>query len=150
MKVLIAHHLETCWDGGLRMYGKRFDVEANKLREHLEENEYDRVILTRFEGGELEDAHYDAGLHRHIDEVHEYAYGWEADQLVPYGEEGVDWTEGGQHSEVVMLTDWMHELRQRNAKVDLCGAFDGQCVEDMEIALDAVGVPVNRLEHLIT
>lgn len=149
MKVLIIHHLETMWNTAMRLnFGTSFEREAEKVREHLEENDYDKVILTRFEEPELEYEHYETGVADYISDVYDYAYGWERDE--DNGEEGRDWTEGGNHSPIVKLEPWMHELKQRGATVDLCGAFDGECIEDMEIALTAVGIPFTRLEHLIT
>lgn len=149
MKVLLIHHLETCWDFGLKRFGTSFDREASKILQHLEENDYDRVILTRFEEPKLEPAHYEAGLADYISDVYDYSYGWAKDQC-DWGQEGRDWAEGGTHSEIVRLEPWMFELKERGALVDLCGAFDGECIEDMELALEAVGVSYNRIEELIT
>ena len=147
MRVLIIHHLERCWDLPMRRYGTSFEEQADKVLRHIEaqEPEYDRIILTRWEEPQLGQEHYDQGIAGYIDVVEEYGYGWEK---IP-GEEGIDWAEGGNHSRYVMLCPWMHELYNAKAQVDLCGAFDGECIEDMELALQAVGVKYKRLNHLI-
>lgn len=147
MKVLIAHHLETMWGNSFVNYGTSFDKEAEKLVDHLEASDYDLVILTRFEEWELEPEHHYAGLSHLINHVYPYGYGWEEGMID--GEEGETWTEGGSHSNIVAIDDWMHDLKRRGAKVDLCGAFDGECIEDITIALEAIGIEVNRLDHMI-
>ena len=147
MKTIIIHHLETMWTWGLKKAGTSFEEVSHNVLLHLLDNEYDRVILTRFEDNRLEDAHYEAGLGEFIDIVEDYAYGWEEGSID--GQLGTDWTEGGSHSEIVLLTEWMHELKTLGSAVDLCGAFDGECIEDMEIALSSLGIDFNRLNHLI-
>jgi len=144
MRTLIIHHVETMWDASLRKYGTDIYAVAQKILDHIETSDYDRVILTRFEDWELEDMHHETGLSEHIDTVHDYGYGWEHGMID--GEEGDTWAEGGSHSEVVYLPDWLKELR---GEVDLCGAFDGECIEDMEIALSACGKEANRIECCI-
>lgn len=101
-----------------------------------------------------------------IDEVHEYGYGWEVRQLDHVEDLGLHrydrddnwagwtllgrgktWDWGGYHSEVVILDQWMFDLKGHD--ISLCGAFDGECIEDMEYALESVGVEFDRLEALI-
>lgn len=148
MRVIILHHLEPCWDAGLRKFGTNFEELACKVIEHLEEFSYDRVILTRFEDGRLDDEHHQVGLSEYVDQVHDYGYGWEM-SMVEDGcfPDSQEWVEGGSHSEIVLIDDWMKELK--NDEVDLCGAFDGECIEDMEIALEGAGVAFNRINSLI-
>lgn len=145
MRILIIHHLEPIWESGYKRFGTSFEEQAEKVVEHLQENTYDLVNLIRFEENKLSEEHYEAGLNKYVDNVFDYAYGWEAGSID--GKEGVDWAIGGIHSEIVLLEDWMRHLKGH--EVDLCGAFDGECVEDIEIALEAVGVEYRRLEHLI-
>ena len=128
------------------MNGTSFQREAQRLLEHLQEVEYDQVILTRFEDNDLGEEHYDSGLAEYITWVTVYAYGWEKGELP--GKEGINWAVSGGHSEIVLIEDWMHDLRKQ--EVYLCGAFSCECIEDMEVALDAVGVNYQRLNHLIT
>lgn len=148
MKVLVIHHLEEIWKHGYSMFNTSFEEQLQNVLEHVSKNTYDKIILTKFECDYNEDLSYEyEELSCHIDACYEYAYGWEKDDFLPGSIEGVDWVKGGNHSELVMLDDWLHELK--NCDVDLCGAFDGECIEDIEIALKAVGANFNRLEHLI-
>lgn len=57
MKILLMHHVETIWKHGYALNGTSFERVAEKIAEHLEENEYeyDRVILTQFEKRGLKD-----------------------------------------------------------------------------------------------
>lgn len=147
-RVIIIHHLEDCWSSGYANHCTSFHEQAELVRQHLEENEYDLVILTRFEDHRIGIEHDEAELTEHIDTVHTYAYGWEK-EMIEQGcfSDDQEWVDGGTHSEIVLIDNWMHELR--GCKVDLCGAFDGECIEDMEIALAGAKVPFNRLNHLI-
>ena len=144
MRTIILHHVETCWEASLRRIGGlSFDSFASKIAAHIRRAKYDRVILTRFEEDSLEDAHYESGLDKYISEVEEYAYGWSADMF----DNPADYVEGGSHSEVVWVPQWIKELPKK--EVYLCGAFDGECIEDMEIALSSCGIKFKRVESLI-
>ena len=147
MNVLILHHVETMWaESLLKIGGVDFETFLWDIKEHIEENDYDKIILTRFEGCELESEHW--SIAEYISEVQEYACGWCADMYdSDYHIEGVDYCEGGQHSEVVELQQWQHNLKGHN--VNLAGAFDGECIDDMETALNFLSVPFERIEHLI-
>ena len=144
-KVLIIHHLEEMWDKGFKNNGTSFQREAERVLEHLQEEEYDQVILTRYSENSLGDEHHDSGLAEYITTVEQYDYGWEKGTID--GEEGEEWAEGGGHSEIVLLTGWMRSLK--GCEVYLCGAFDGECIEDIQLALEAVGVSYRRLNELI-
>lgn len=142
MKTIIIHHVQAMWNSGLEGFGTSFDEVLEKVYEHLSENYYDRVIVTNFEAGfDLDDEQI--MLSEFCPVVHDYGYGWEKEMIDP---DVQDWTDGGNHSEIVLIDDWMKELPK---EVDLCGAFDGECIEDMEIALESLDISVNRLENLI-
>ena len=148
MKILIIHHLEEIWKSGYEMYGTSFEEQASNIIAHLEENDYDRVILSRFEEWELGEEHHCSGIAEYIDTVHIYAYGWDMTMVEQdCFPEDQRWTEGGSHSEIVLIDKWMENLI--NDDVSLCGAFDGECIEDMELALSGTGVDVKRIEDLI-
>lgn len=146
MRVLIIHHLEEEWNESYKRYGTSFSKEAAKVVDHIDENDYDLVILTRFEQDELGEEHLWHGLDSLVDKVYAYGYSWERD-MIPDFPHNQKWCDGGYHSEIVLIEDWMEELKGH--EVDLCGAFDGQCIEDMEFALSHVGVEFNRIEELI-
>ncbi len=141
MKTLIIHHLESIWDDGYRkMSGVSFEELVWKFLDHLETFHYDRVILTRFESCGLEPEH--EPISHYITDVFEYAYGWEAEELENYPDR---FCEGGTHSEAVLIEDWM----KIDGEVFISGAFDGECIEDLEIALSHLEDPFKRIEELI-
>lgn len=143
--VLIIHHLEPMWESGYRRFGTSFDELQEKVVEFLSENPFGRVILTRFEDwrASCEDG-YCWQLLNLINEVQSYAYGWEANCLEEFPDR---FCKGGNHSEAVLIDDWIVALRGCN--VTICGAFDGECIEDLEIALRHVGIDFKREESLI-
>lgn len=48
-KVLIIHHLESTWESGYNGFGESFESLAAKIIMHIQESDYDKVILTQFE-----------------------------------------------------------------------------------------------------
>jgi hypothetical protein len=148
VKVCIIHHLETMWQPAMKtIFGVDAFEFAENVAEHLRNSFYDLVILTRFETPQLEGFHYETGLSDFIHKVYDYGYGWRKGEID--GRKGKNWVDGGHHSEVVLLTDWLHDLAAKKVDVDLCGAFEGECIEDMEIALSALGVNYKKLNNLI-
>ena len=143
MRVIIIHHLESVWSDGYAKAGTNFDEQAEELVKWLKAQEYSRVILTRCEEWTLGHEHEEHGLEEWVDDVYPYGYGWEEGQEG----DGCDWIEGGTHSEVLPVFNWQKGLR--GCEVDLCGGFDGECLEDMEISLQGAGVKFNRIHHLI-
>lgn len=146
MRTLILHHLEPEWQAGLLSMGTTIHEMIQKAVRHLRHARYDQVILTRFEWfgkpQHLEDEYY-AELRPYITAVHTYDYGWEAEMF----DDPSDYCEGGTHSQVVYIAPWMRELPQCNVRI--AGAFDGECIEDLEIALRHLNIKFKRLEHLI-
>lgn len=144
--VLILHHLEPMWESGYKKLGTSFDRMCEKVIDHLNDHRYKQLILTRFEDSKLDQRHYEAGLADvgMMIDVFEYGYGWDAAQLVMDPE---NFVEGGYHSEAVLIADWLRHLPKSG--VYLAGAFDGECIEDMEIALSALRIKFHRVEDLI-
>lgn len=141
MKILILHHVEAMWNDSLLNYNTSIDEMIEDIKNHLDENNYDKVILNRFEDFEISEEHFP--IANYINDINSYGYGWTADMF----SNSSQYCEGGSHSEVVEIDDWMHDLKGN--KVDICGAFDGECIEDLEIALNHLDIKFKRIEHLI-
>lgn len=149
MKILLLHHLESMWEEGLKKFDTSFEAEAEKIRHYINHNDFDEVVLVRFEEFELGDEHYQAGLHDLINRVETYSFGWvreETEERDPDGE-GVRWADGCSHSEVVMLDDWIKDLKGHD--VTLTGAFENECIATVEAAMDNCDVEYEREEGLI-
>ena len=145
-EVLIMHHIETMWESALRSHGTSLDEVVEKLHNHLESNDYDQVIMTRFESNDFEPETQILGQWAIVEE---YGYGWCLDSFVDdieMDELPDDYVEGGNHSEIVYVPEWVKNLR--HSVVHLSGAFRGECLEDMEIALDSTGAKWEYLNHL--
>lgn len=148
-RVCLIHHLQEIWEDGYRKFGTSFEEESQKIVDYLRSEQFDRVILILFEDISLQPEHFMSGLADYVDEVEEYGYGWERESVeeqFPEGE-GSIWADGCSHSEVVMLDDWIKDLKGKN--VTLTGAFDGECIETLSTALDHCGVKYTREEGLI-
>lgn|SRR3990167_6229879 len=149
-KVLIIHHFEPCWEDGYRKRGTSFEELQKKFINHLSRAKYKKVILTRFDDDKM-NGDYLPEFAQKIHEVKNYGYGWEKaeaqDEIENCASKPEDWTGGGIHSEVVWLAPFIKELKDKN--VIISGVFDGECLEDLEIALKACGVKYKRNETLI-
>lgn len=143
MKTIVIHHVQSIWNNSLIKYGTSFEEVIENVYNHLLDNYYDDVIITNFEAGfYLDDDQL--LLDQFCPAVYDYGYGWDEEAL-----NYADWNyiPGGNHSEVVPIDDWMKTLK---GEVYLCGAFDGECIEDMEIALSSLdNIILNRIESLI-
>lgn len=134
------------------MTGMDFEQLVEKFMQYLCQNSFDKVILTQFETpsyhNPLQDYGY-APIRCFIDEVHEYGYGWDRqiiDDMLDHNP-NLNYCEGGTHSEYVIIDDWMKDLK--GEEVFISGAFNGECIEDLEIALNGAEVEFSRIEELI-
>ena len=133
------------WENGYKKFGTSFERLQEKVLDFLSENSFDRVLLTRFEDcAACPSEGYFPELLNALSRVHEYGYGWPAEALEDMPDR---FCVGGNHSEAVLIDDWMLPLK--NAQVTIAGAFDGECIEDLEIALNHLGVDFEREESLI-
>lgn len=161
MKTLIIHHLQPMWNSGLNNFGTSYWEMLDEVCTHLQENDYDNVIVTNFEAGfDLEDEQQPLREFCYPT-VHDYMYGWEFEcaEIDEQQKEDIEngkivedafntsWALGGSHSQIVLIPEWMKDLK--NDEVYICGAFDGECIEDLEIALGALDIEPNRIENLI-
>lgn len=145
MRILILHHLEPCWSEGYKKFGTSFERLQEKVVDFLRGSVFDKVILTRFEDMDICTSEgYSFEFADLISDVREYGYGWPAEALLDMPDR---FCAGGSHSEAVLIDDWMLPLKR--ATVTIAGAFDGECIEDLEIALRHLGVNFSREESLI-
>ena len=76
-------------------------------------------------------------------QVETYGYGWSEEEL---RENPKEFVEGGNHSEAVYIAPWMRKL---SGEIFIAGAFDGECLEDLEIALRALKLDFTKVRPLI-
>jgi len=144
MKVLILHHCEPIWDAGLKkIAGISFEEFEEQIYNYLQDNNFDKIILTRFEEFRILPGEY-CYLANYINQLEVYDYGWTKELCE---QNNLEYTEGGAHSEVVWITDWQKQLKGH--EVYIAGAFDGECIEDLEIALRHCEVDYKRINELI-
>lgn len=168
MKVLIVHHLEPEWATHYpkcHPQGWEFYDFSEAVANHIVKENYDQVILTQFTYTRLYDCAEYFPLYDKITVQYEYGYGWDMNDArldgrsfegaykqldemgYVIGDDGRTWARGGAHSELVLIDDWMETLPKNN--VHICGAFDGQCIEDLEKALEHLEIKYERIEELI-
>lgn len=171
MNTLICHHLEPIWnDALLRIGGLSIEDMCKRVAEYLLEHDIDRVIITQFELArhpESEACYWPVMAAIEEKDIrlewHEYGYGWKFERFkyediatanykincghIVSDQYGTKLARGGSHSEVVIIEDWQERLR--HDKVWLCGAFRNECLEDMEIALEACHVQFEHVHSLI-
>ena len=152
MNILLAHHLEPIWEQGLKRFGTNLESLCQSIAEYIENNNIHKIIITQFERdkySQVHEAYY--SLFELLDsygielEWKEYGYGWNR-ECFNSEDEGIHFCEGGNHSEVVLIEDWIRNLK--NHTVLLCGAFVGECLEDIQIAMEICNVPYKNLKEL--
>ena len=162
MNILIAHHFSDYWETGMENEGTNFQNEMVKLLDFIKNKDIDKVILPLFEQYQLEDCHYPLAAYCDENniklEVHEYGYGWrrELDDEIALEEFPLEklndtWTYGTRtdytEEDVIVIEDWQKELKGHN--IYLTGAFEGECIADIEAAFDSIELDYERVEGLI-
>lgn len=154
------------WNEGYLKQNTSFEELLEKFYWFLKENTFDRIILTRFEeyklGGdycfysEVDGEYHNLG--EFVETVKTYDYGWDKDSIFDgelpepnlngfyENEYGNLYCDGGSHSEIVWIPDWMFNLQ---GEVFISGAFDNECIEDLEMALSGASKKFTRIEELI-
>ena len=148
--ILILHHLEPMWEKQYRQRNTCFDLLQEKAIEFIENAKIGNVIVTRFEDWQLKNDYLPCFAEK-VNNVYDYGYGWEIGQFDKLP--GIEWCEGGNHSQIVLIQQWMKDIKKHQKKtkcnVFIGGAFDGECLEDLEIALRHLEIKFNRVEELI-
>lgn len=164
MNVLLLQHFESYWEGPLRdLHNTSFEECMNNVLDFVaSRDDIDKIIITLFEDYELN--HEYEKLQRLCDkkdieiEAHTYGYAWYKDPdpeetAYPESTRNIDWCPGTRehHGEedVIEITEWQKELKSLDCKVFLGGAFEHECLKDMEAALDTLKVNYERVEGLI-
>lgn len=160
--VLLMHHMESMWEESLRQYDTSLEECVSNTIDYIlfSDQEIDEVIVTRFEGIDWDDEHaplIDVCERLGIPiKLEEYAYGFtrdiDEDGLEMYPDENLDqtWCFGDRdhhnESNILEIHPWHHELK--NDHVILGGAFEGECLNDMEKILGTLQINVTKVDSL--
>lgn len=160
---LIIHHFDSMFDEGLQKLGKSLESMSEELIDFMIENKdnIDKVILTTFEDHILTEPEqfrisemaYELNMNfEHIT----YAYGWSRDVIdedcenYPESERDIKWIQAtrgySSDDDVLEIEEWHRELKGKN--VVLTGAFDGECLNDLNTVLNFTGSNVNYYKPL--
>mgnify|MGYP006314657377 FL=1 len=136
---LLIHHFEETWRDGLSRYGMTPEVMAHNIIDFLHSPKgrgINDVILTTWEMPgpcEVQTPVLEYLKARGIPfEHHVFGYGEERSMY-----DGMDCTlvqatrYGDDPNQVVCIEDW-HRALAKSASVSLCGAFEGECIQDAE------------------
>lgn len=143
MKILILHHIEPMWENSFRHWPEDYFL---LIGEHLEEEHYDKVILTTLEytGG------YDAIKHL-WDTEEEWSYAWEDPAKYPewYSGSNIDMEDmiPASGHEFAYLYPWIKELSGND--IHLAGGGEGECLQDLIDSLDHLEIPYKKIYNLI-
>lgn len=157
MKVLIVHHLQPMWEIGLNEKGTSFEEMKEALIDYLSVENFDKIIFTLFE--DYERMNYHSGLYGNFLFV-EYGYGW-----WPEDYENAKETEYGYiENENIYIPvsnsyycerwalineDVKEWLPSKDDEVYICGAFEGECLADLESILQYSEIKYNMINELI-
>ena len=140
--VLIIHHVEPIWKNGFKMEEDEY-IEA--IVNHVSENEYDKVIITSFEGD------YYPELKRISDSLEDWTYGWEDPEEQPAWYEICkidpnDIIRASGH-EFTYVYPWIKELV--GCEVTLMGGAQYECLADLCDSLHHLSIPYTKVKELI-
>lgn len=136
---LLIHHFEETWRDGLAGFGMTPEVMAQNIIDFLHSPEgraINNVILTTWEMPgpcDVQKPVTDYLTARGIPfEHHVFGYGEERSMYEGQDCSLVQATRyGDDPNQVVCIEDW-HRALAKSASVSLCGAFDGECIQDAE------------------
>lgn len=141
MKTLIIHHIEETFEKTFYNTTKESLTEfVIELSEYLEKTQFDKIILTQFEYNE-KDLFYRILSSNFYIQLEEYGYGWDEK------DDCNTWIDGGLHSRFLPVPNFLEQLKKDDIK--LCGIFDGECLEDLQILLNTFDISYERLEKFI-
>jgi hypothetical protein len=167
MAILLAHHLEELWDDSLKKYDTSFNEEVEKLSDFIKHSgvEIDKIIVTSFENIDWDEGHFPLiqtaeSLDISI-ELQTYAYGMQrvtndeySMEQYPDEKENITWCYGereyhereGEEQDVLDIDEWIVELK--GSEVILVGAFEGECLNDMETILENQEISFHKVDEL--
>lgn len=159
MTTLILHHFEPYWQEGLSKYNTSFEEELKKVIDFVSHTDLDRIIVTQFEEFELSIEHrplVELCQNKGIDiQTITYPYGWRRDddpEQFPSSEKNKTWCQGNRDyhgkDDVLIIEDWHHEIKKNKESVLLAGAFEGECLNDIEQILSVLKIPFQKIEGL--
>lgn len=152
---LILHHFESHWNHGLSKFDLTIEQMSDQIIDFLTHKnpEINNIIITRFEGIDFEPEHEklikfseDKGINIRVEE---YAYSYYEESFRPNEYEFVKPTrDNSDEDNVLPVMEWQKDLKKHNS-VFLAGAFEGECVRDVEDILEHVGAKFKKMDELV-
>lgn len=152
---LILHHFESHWNHGLSKFGLSIENMSDQIIDFLSNKRPDinNIIITRFEGIDFELEH--AKIQQFAEDknieirIEEYAYSYyresfpnsDYDLIIPT-------RDNSDPDNVLPVMDWQKELKEHKSVI-LAGAFEGECVRDMEDILLYTRGDFEKIDELV-
>jgi hypothetical protein len=158
INTLILHHFESHWGDGLAKFSMDMEKMSDQIIDFLSEKRTDinNIIITRFEGVDYEPEHSkirEYAKEHDIDiRIEEYAYSYYPDNFSEKQLKTLETVkptrDNSDHDNILPVDDWQKELKTHNS-VALAGAFEGECVQDMEDILLHVRGDFDKIDELV-
>lgn len=158
LNTLILHHFESHWSDGLAKFSLDMEKMSDQIIDFLSEKRTDinNIIITRFEGVDYEPEH--TKLREYAKEhdiqirIEEYAYSYYPDNFTDKQLKTLETVkptrDNSDEDNILPVDNWQKELKEHNS-VSLAGAFEGECVQDMEDILLHVRGDYNKIDELV-
>jgi len=158
LNTLILHHFESHWSDGLAKFSLDMEKMSDQIIDFLSEKRTDinNIIITRFEGIGYEPEH--TKLREYAKEhdiqirIEEYSYSYYPDNFTDNQLKTLvtvkPTRDNSDEDNILPVDDWQKELKDHKS-VSLAGAFEGECVQDMEDILLHVRGDYNKIDELV-
>lgn len=152
---LILHHFESHWNHGLSKFGLNIENMSDQIIDFLSHKRPDinNIIITRFEGIDFEPEH--EKIQRFAEDknieirIEEYAYSYYKESFPNSDYDFITPTrDNSDPDNVLPVMEWQKELKNHKS-VSLAGAFEGECVQDMEDILLYTRGDFNKINELV-
>lgn len=158
LNTLIIHHFESVWNDGLAKFDMNMEKMSDQIIDFLSEKRPDinNIIITRLEGINYEHEHskiLEFAKENDINiRIEEYGYSYYPENFTKETLKTLDTVKptryNSDENNILPIMDWQKELKHHKS-VAISGAFDGECVRDMEdIVLHTRG-NYERVDELI-
>lgn len=155
MNILWLHHFEDDWNYSMKEFNTNYEKELIKILNYLENENIDKVLVTRFLKNKSGDCHEFLIAFCQIKgiqiEFKEYGYGFRNDDNQYKKKDfGKSWIYGNRsghdENDILIIEDFQRELK--NHTIFLGGAFENECLNDVETVMNHLNINYTKIPEL--